>query len=178
MWRLDPIYVSFRISERELLETRQALERGALEAEGGAGKDDLRVALELIDESPFPQEGVINYRSARVDPATGTAEVRAEFPNPGEALLPGQFVRVRVLGLTRRDVLAVPQRAVQMSGTSTVYVVNDEDVALLREIVLSTWEGTDWIVESGLSAGERVIVDGIQKVRPGAEVKPVLLAAQ
>ncbi|HUR27214.1 MAG TPA: efflux RND transporter periplasmic adaptor subunit, partial [Planctomycetota bacterium] len=106
MWRIDPLYVSFRISERELLQSRQALQNGELQASdgNGDGKGELRVALELIDHTPYPHEGVINYRSAQVDPATGTAEARAEVPNPGETLLPGQFVRARVLGLTRRNV--------------------------------------------------------------------------
>lgn len=172
MWRLDPLYVSFRVSERELLEAKKARTSGEVQASDG--KDDLHVAIELIDGTQYPHEGLINYHSVQIDPATGTGEIRAELPNPDQALLPGQFVRARVLGLTRRNVLSVPQRAVSMGPlSSSVFVVGEGDKVESRDIVLSSWEGATWVVESGLKAGERVIVDGIQKVRPGGVVKPV-----
>jgi membrane fusion protein (multidrug efflux system) len=175
VWQLDPIYASFRISEREHLAWQKALEAGAIAVPGS--EDDLRVALELIDGSPFPGEGRINFRSVQIDPSTGTAEVRAEFPNPDEKLLPGQFVRARVLGEVRRGALSVPQRAVLMGpGSAFVYVAGEGDVVEARDVVVSDWEESDWIVESGLTGGERVIVDGLQKIRPGAHVKPVELA--
>jgi len=177
IWRIDPIYVSFRVSEREVLDAARARRSGEIAAPGG--DDGLRVAVELIDGTQYPHEGAINFHSVQVDPATGTAEVRAELANPEEALVPGQFVRAHVVGLTRRDALTVPQRAVQMGQQSSfVYVVGKDDKVEVREVALSTWEGADWLVESGIAAGERVIVDGIQKVRPGSVVKPVEAPAQ
>jgi membrane fusion protein (multidrug efflux system) len=139
----------------------------------------VHVAVELIDGTKYPHEGAINFHSVQVDPATGTAEVRAELPNPEEALVPGQFVRARVVGLTRRDALTVPQRAVQMGQQSSfVYVVGKDEKVEVREVALSSWVGSDWLVESGLAAGDRVIVDGLQKIRPGSVVKAVEAAAQ
>ncbi len=177
MWRIDPLYVSFRLSERELLQASVARASGQVQA--SAGEAELRVEVELIDGTKYPHEGLINYRSVEIDPATGTGEVRAELPNPDEALKPGQFVRAHVLGLTRNDVLTVPQRAVSMGPLSSfVYVVGAGDKVEARDIVLSSWEGPDWVVTSGLKPGERVIVDGIQKTGPGAVVKPIEVPEQ
>ena len=170
IWRVDPIYVSFRVSERELLAAQQARNNGDVESRPGEG---VRIAVDLIDGTRYPHEGTINFKSVQVDPATGTAEIRAEVPNPDDLLLPGQFVRVNPLGMTRRGVLSVPQRAVQMGQQATfVYVVGEGDKVEARNVELSAWNGSDWVVESGLKAGERVITDGIQKVRPGSIVKP------
>ncbi|MEO6708494.1 MAG: efflux RND transporter periplasmic adaptor subunit, partial [Planctomycetota bacterium] len=158
--------------ERELLEARQARASGEVKVSDAAA--ELRVAIELIDKTAYPLEGVINFRAVQIDPATGTAEVRAEVANPEQALLPGQFVRARVLGLTRHGVLSVPQRAVQMGAQSSfVYVVGAGDKVESRDVLLTSWEGPDWVLESGLKEGERVVVDGTQKIRPGDVVKPV-----
>lgn len=171
IWRVDPLYVSFRVSERELLTAQQARANGEVESRPNEG---VRIAVDLIDGTRYPHEGVINFHSVQVDPSTGTAEIRADLPNPEEMLLPGQFVRVRALGMTRRDVLSVPQRAVVMGPQATiVYVVGEGDKVEARNVEVSAWQGSDWIVESGLKPDERVIVDGVQKVRPGAQVKAV-----
>lgn len=170
--RVDPLYVSFHVSEREILETQAALESGAL-----ALVDDiehLRIAIELIDGKPYAHEGTINFRSVDIDPATGTAEVRAVVPNPDELLKPGQFVRARGLGWTRKASIAVPQRAVMLSGaTAMVYVVGQDDTVEARPVTVARWQADEWLVQSGLASGERVIVDGLMKIRPGGKVKPV-----
>jgi membrane fusion protein (multidrug efflux system) len=170
--RIDPLYVSFHVSERDILDTRAALERGEL-----ALVDDvehLRVAIELVDGTPYEHEGGINFRSVDIDPATGTAEVRAEVPNPDGKLQPGQFVRARGLGWTRKAALAVPQRAVMLSGTmAMVYVVGADDTVAPRPVEVTQWHGDQWLVKSGLQSGERVVVDGLLKIRPGGKVKPI-----
>jgi len=169
---LDPIYVSYRISERERVAWQQALSSGKLSMP--AGEPSLRVAIELIDGTPYPHEGTLNFHGVEIDPATGTAEIRAELPNPDELLLPGQFVRARLLGVVRGGTLTVPQRAVQMGPTSAfVYVLGADDTIAVRDVELSAWEGGDWVVEHGLAPGERVVVDNLLKLRPGAKVKPI-----
>lgn len=98
---------------------------------------------------------------------------RAEVPNQELTLLPGQFVRVRLLGAERVGALLLPQRAVQEGiGGRFVYVVGEGDTAVARNVVVGAWQGDDWLVEQGLLAGERVVVDGVQQVRPGQRVKP------
>lgn len=170
--RVDPIYVSFHVSEREILETEAALRAGELELTGDL--EHLRVAIELVDRTPYEHEGVINFRSVEIDPATGTAEVRAEVPNPDERLLPGQFVRARGLGWTRKAAIAVPQRAVVLSGASAmVYLAGPDDTVEARPVTVARWQDDLWLVRSGLAAGDRVIVDGLMKIRPGGKVKPI-----
>lgn len=174
--RVDPLYVSFHVSEREILETEAALASGELALEGDI--EHLRVAIELVDGTAYEHEGLVNFRSVEVDPATGTAEVRAEVPNPDERLRPGQFVRVRGLGWTRKAALAVPQRAVLLNGsTAMVYVVGADDVVEARPVTVTRWQDSDWLVRSGLKSGERVVLDGLMKIRPGGKVKPVSAAS-
>jgi membrane fusion protein, multidrug efflux system len=175
--RVDPIYVSFHVSERDILETETALKRGDLALDTDV--EHLRLAIELVDGTRYEHDGTINFRSVSIDPKTGTAEVRAEFPNPEERLLPGQFVRVKWLGWTRKQALSVPQRAVMLNGaTAMVYVVGDDDTVEARPVTVARWQNDDWLIESGLESGERVVVDGLMKVRPGAKIKPVEAAAK
>ena len=108
---------------------------------------------------------------------TGTRDVRVVFPNHERALLPGQFVRVRFVGAVRTGVFLVPQRAVQVGPEGpTVYIVGGDDKAELRRIQGAGWEGDRWLVEGGLRAGERVVIDGLQKLSPGIAVKPLVTA--
>lgn len=175
--RLDPMYVSFHVSERDILETEAALKRGDLALETDV--EHLRVAIELVDGTRYEHDGTINFRSVSIDPTTGTAEVRAAVPNTEERLLPGQFVRVRWLGWTRKNALSIPQRAVMLNGaTAMVYVVAADDTVEARPVTVSRWQNDDWLVQSGLKSGERVVVDGLMKVRPGAKIKPVEAAAK
>jgi membrane fusion protein (multidrug efflux system) len=165
--QLDPIYVDIAVSDNDRLRHEASVRDGRVTPPPG-GK--YRVQLLLADSSIFEHEGRIDFADLRVDPETGSLTMRAVFPNPRRRILPGSFVRARLLGATRTDAVLVPQTAVQQAlGRQFVYVVVG-DTAKTRDVVTGTWVGRDWIVEKGLQAGDRVIVDNIQKVRPGAPV--------
>ena len=179
--QLDPIWVTFSISENERLKLQRARAEGRLKVPAALnGNGGYQVEIKLADGSTFPRTGRINFSDARVNPQTGTSEFRATVPNGDGALRPGQFLRVVLRGAERPDAIAVPQVAV-MEGPQGkfVYVVgkNDKgmDVATPRPIVAGDWttvEGRNlWLVESGLKAGDVVIVDGIAKLMPGAPIK-------
>ena len=165
---LDPIYVSFRPSaEQQLRWRRDPTIRRALEPDGSA-----RVEVTLADGSTMPTLGRIGFVDPVVDPATGTQEYRAQFDNATRLLLPGQFARVRLRGLTRDSAFIVPQRAVlQQLGRQTVYVVGADGKVAAREVKATGWAGQSWLIEEGLAAGDRVVVDGVQKAQPGALVR-------
>ena len=169
---LDPVYVSFSpSSEQQLAWRRDPDTRKALQPGGSA-----QVEAIFADGTTFPNQGKIDYVDPVVDPATGTQEYRAKFDNPSHLLLPGQFVRVRILGLVRDSAIVVPQRAVmQQLGRQSVYVVGKGDSVSVRSVIGAGWVGDKWVIDSGLVAGDRVVVDGIQKIGPGAVVKPVAL---
>src|SRR5207244_4497953 len=134
----------------------------------------LAVQVTLADGSVFPGTGQLNFVDLALQPATGTLSLRAEFRNPQHVLLPGQFVRVRLLGLKRPDAILVPQRAVQRSlGGAFVYVVGDSNRVAARDVVATSWERGGWLTEQGLRAGDRVVVDGVQKVAPGQPAQPL-----
>lgn len=167
---LDPIYVSFRPSGQQLLSWRRDPKASRLIQPGGG----LQVEVVLPDGSKAPTIGRIGFVDPVLDPATGTQQFRAEFPNAQRLLLPGQFVRVRLLGMTRDSAIVVPQRAVlQAMGRQTVYVIAPGDTIQPREVIASAWSGDQWMIDRGLAPGDRVVVDGVQKVFPGMKVRPV-----
>ena len=182
---LDPIYVSFHPSSQQLLAWQQDPQARALlaaastipggEAHGStAMSGGIGVRVVLPDGSLLPRVGHINFMSPSLDSASGTQEFRAQFANGDRRLVPGQFVRVRLEGFTRAKALAVPQRAVQQGlGRQFVYVVGAGDTVTARDVQPGPWSGSLWIIDSGLAAGDRVVVDGIQKVAAGRVVKPV-----
>jgi membrane fusion protein (multidrug efflux system) len=167
--QIDPIYVNFGLSESE---------QGGLKRESAAGKLMLpkdgrfEVALKFEDGRMYSRTGKLVFTDVRVNNQTGTADARAEVPNPAAELRPGQFVRVILRGAQRPNAIAVPQRAV-MEGPQgkLVYVVGKDGKAEPRPVTLGEWSGVDWIVLSGLAAGDKVIVDGLLKVFPGAPVQ-------
>lgn len=166
----DPAWVYFSISEAELLD----FDRRAAEQPVTADDPRLIVRLILSDGSEYPLPGRINFGDRALDPATGTYKLRAEFPNPRHALLPGLFARVRATGRELQDALIVPDRAVQEQlGRYFVTVVGAEDKAELRPVALGPRFGNRQVVTSGLQAGDRVVAEGIQKARPGAPLKVV-----
>ncbi len=172
IWRIDPIWALFTLSERELARLQSELVRG------GKTLADVEAELVLADGRIHPRRGRLNFTGTQIDAATGSVELRAEFPNADAALLPGLFVRVVLKGVARTGALVVPQRAIQQAPEGRfVYVVGEGDLAESRPVVLEEWSGNNWIVGSGLAAGERVIVDGALKVRPGAAVEVVEPAA-
>ena len=170
---VDPVYVSFRPSAQQLLAWKQDPEARRLIQRGSA----LSVELTLPDGSRLPRTGKLDFVAPSLDAATGTQEFRALFPNPDYLLVPGQFVRVRLVGFTRDSALAVPQRAIQQAlGRQFVYVVGQGDTVATRDVQPGPWSGNLWIVDKGLAPGERVIVDGVQKAAPGRQVRAVALA--
>jgi membrane fusion protein, multidrug efflux system len=164
---LDPIWVRFKVTESQYLSFQKnpMLLKSAL-------------TLILADGSEFPQKGRIENTLNQVDAKTGTLELQASFPNPKHALLPGQFGKVRVETELRRNVILVPQRAIQqLQSEQTVLTVGAGDIVELRPIVTAERVGENWIVQQGLKPGDRVIVEGLLKVRPGARVTPTPLHA-
>lgn len=177
----DPIFVNFTISERELLNWRKDVEGGTLRMPQD-GK--LSVRLTLIDGTRYPFDGVMDFFDTGVDPVTGTVRVRAEFKNPAEKvredaeprerLLPGQFVKARIMGWERPGSVTIPQRAVVQSAMGPmVLLVGEENKVTVQPVQLGGWFGDRWHVTKGLDAGKRVIVQGVQKAPPGSVVKVV-----
>jgi membrane fusion protein (multidrug efflux system) len=169
----DPLYVSFRPSAQQQLSWQRDPAAWRAIQPGGTA----RVQAVLPDGSVFPTLGTISFIDPVVDPRTGTRQYRATFANSNHLLIPGQFVRVRVQGITRQNAVLIPQRAVQQQmGRSVVYVVGKGDTVQTRDVTATEWSGQNWLIESGLSAGDRVVVDGLQKIRPGVVVHPSPLA--
>jgi len=167
----DPLLVDFNLSEIEYLKFTSDEK-----ARGTAGS--LKFELILSDDSIHPHAGSFKVVDRTVDPATGTMKVRAAFPNPSNYLRPGQFARVRVAVAEKENAILVPARAIQeLQGAKTVLVVDAENKASVRTITVGDKSDKYLIVLEGLSAGERVIVEGMQKVRPGSEVTPTTTPA-
>jgi len=165
----DPIFVNFSQSSSELLALRSAVASGNLEMPEG---ERITARLVLEDGTEYEQEGRLNFRDLSIDRVTGTAAMRAEFRNPNRTLLPGQFVRVRLAAGTLSNGVTVPQRAVNIGPNSTtVYVVGQGDTLALRPVRLGPMQGDQWVILDGLSAGDRVVLDGQQKIQPGIVVR-------
>lgn len=174
--QVDPMWIPFAIAENEQLALNRAVQEGRLTLP----KDNAyEVTVRLADGSTLARKGKINFADTRINSSTGTFEMRAEVVNSDNALKPGQFVRVKLGGAVRNNALAVPQIAV-LDGPQGkfVYVAgkdkDDKDIAAVRPVTLGDWveiSGTNqWVVESGLKAGDRVITDGLAKLRPGAPI--------
>ena len=163
----DPIWVNFGIPDNE---------QSRLEKEAQAGRLTLpkkfEVELRLADGSLHPVKGTLDFTDVRISPATGTREARAELPNAEAVLSPGQFVRVILHGAVRPNALLVPQRAVLEGPQGKfVYLVNEKNQAESRAVQVGEWSGDAWIITGGLKGGERVIIDGLMKLGPGAPVR-------
>lgn len=167
--QVDPVWVNFGVPDNEQARIQKEIAAGRLVLP----KDGrFQVGLLLADGTPYPRTGRLNFTDVRVSPATGTREARAEIANPDGQLRPGQFVRVVLRGAERPNAVLVPQRAV-MEGPQGkfVYVVSEQSQAEARPVEAGEWSGSDWIITSGLKAGERVITDGVMKLGPGAPVR-------
>lgn len=167
--QIDPMYVLFGISDEERLKLVREVEAGRLILP----KDEkFEVKIKLADGRIYDKPGKLNFSGVRVSGDTGTAEARAELPNPEQLLHPGQFVRVILSGAQRPNAVLVPQRAVlQGPQGKFVYVVTGEGKAEPRPVEVGDWHGEQWLINSGLQAGDRVIVDGVMKIGPGAPVR-------
>ncbi len=170
--QLDPMYVDVPQSTAELLRLRKRLAEGELQRDGTLPN---RVHLVLEDASQYPLEGSLQFRDVTVDPTTGSVILRIVFPNPKGVLLPGMFVRAVVDEGVNPKALLVPQQAVSRDpkGNPVTLIVDAENKVQQRTLTLDRAIGDAWLVTAGLATGERVIVEGLQKVRPGAPVKAV-----
>jgi membrane fusion protein (multidrug efflux system) len=168
--QLDPIHVKFSLSDNDVLKAQKLAAEGKLRLPAG---NRYTVSLKLPDGAQYGRDGVIDFADRVIDPATGTSAARATFANPQGQLRPGQFVRVQLKGATRLGALVVPQQAVLSSQQGKmVWVVGKDNTAEPRPLQLGEATPAGFIVESGLKAGEQVIVDNLIKLRPGAKVVP------
>jgi len=174
--QLDPIYVDVPQSANELLRLKRALEEGSLDHD--KERQD-KVKLILTDGTLYPLEGTLQFKDITVDPTTGSVILRAVFPNPENILLPGMFVRAVITEGVNEQALLVPQQGVARTpkGDPVALIVNREEKVEQRALTLDRAIGDQWLVLSGLEPGDRVIVEGIQKARPGAFVKVVPFVA-
>ena len=171
--QIDPIYANFTQSGTDLLRMKQAVKSGKLKNPSSA-----KVELMLEDGSIYPLPGKIFFTDMAIDSSTGSVSLRAEFPNPKKDLLPGMFVRIRYPEAVAENVIRIPQRAVQMGPQGQfVMVVGEENKATPVPIKSSGIAGNDFIIAEGLHGGEQIIVNGLQKARPGTPVKPVPLGS-
>lgn len=165
---LDPIWVRFKVSESEYLESQRKHQK--------TGEQPLE--LVLADNTVYPFPGRVQNTVNQVDSKTGTLELQATFPNPQHTLLPGEFGRIRMTTREQKNAILIPQRAVQeLQGLQSVFTVEADNKVVARAIVTGDRVGERWIVLEGLKPGDRVIVEGVQKVRPGATVNPQLAPA-
>lgn len=169
--QLDPVYVDFTQSSADMLRLRRAMEAGELVA---VEPNTAQMRLFFDDGSAYAEPGKLLFSEATVDALTGQVTMRGEFPNAKDELLPGLYVRVAVEQAIRKDALAVPQMAVQRDaqGNALVYVLGAGNKVAPRPVRLGTSVGSSWIVENGLQPGEKVVVEGAQKMFPDAEVVP------
>jgi len=168
--QLSPIYATFTQSSSKLLDLRQLVRSGELRI---PNLNAVEVHLVLENGQQYGVPGHLNFADQTVDPSTGSQTLRAQFPNPERILLPGQFVRARIIAGTRRDGIAIPERAVQISNEeASVLVIGRGNVVAKRTIELGGQSGGKWLVQSGLRSGDMVIVDGWMKVQPGQTVTP------
>jgi len=167
--QLDPIYVDVTQSSAELLRLQRDLAAGRLKAEGGQAK----VTLTLEDGTPYAQEGRLQFAESLVDRGTGSVLLRAVFPNPRRELLPGMFVRATVAQATTDDALLLPQAGVTRNARGDAVVLLVDEAGLVSERVIHTSRVIDnqWYVTDGVKAGDRVIVEGLQKAKPGMTVR-------
>jgi membrane fusion protein (multidrug efflux system) len=168
--QVDPIYVRFNPSDQDLLQWRRDIAAKRLELPSGP----LKVQVALPDGSVYQRPGTVNFADIALQASTGTQTYRASFQNTDHILLPQQFLRVELLDIKRVGAILVPQRAVQQGITGQyVFTVTDSNKVALRPVQAANWEGTQWVINDGLKPGDKVIVDGIQKIGPGAAVTPV-----
>ncbi len=174
--RLDPMYVNWTFPESQVLEWLKGTASGKIQ---DTAQDKIRVVAVFNDGTVYPREGLFNFSDVRFKSDTGAIDARAEFPNPDkDKFFAGQFVKVRLKGLKLLGAYLVPQRAVQQGPKGPmVMIVGSGDKVDSKAVKATAWLGDQWLVEQGLTPGDRVIVDGLQSVMPGMAVRPVPAAA-
>jgi membrane fusion protein, multidrug efflux system len=170
---VDPMYVIVSAPESFLLQRQRDIAEHRVQH---PGIYKLRGIMTFSDGRKYKHEGLLDFADVGLRTETGSRQARVVFPNPEKTLLPGQFVTVRFLGASKSGMILVPQRAVlQGPKGPVVYVVGEGDKAEMRDVRATTWQADQWLVEAGLQSGERLVVDGIQRIAPGMAVKPVLV---
>ena len=166
--QLDPLYVNFSYPDADAERFRREIQAGTVRLPDGK---KLTAELRMGDGSLYPLKGKVDFIDSLINTGTGSVSARVVIPNPDLKLFPGQFVRVLIEGLSIPDAISVPQRAISQTGAGTlVFVLDEHNIAHPRPVVLGATIGDRWIIRSGLQAGERVIVEGLPKVRPGMPV--------
>ena len=168
--QLDPIYVNFALpQDSEGARLRKDFASGQL---GNVDQSQLSVEVLFDDGTVYPLKGRVDFTDSLVDRGTGSISARVQMPNPQQKMLPGQFVRIRISGLVRRQAISVPERAVaQKASGPYVYVVDAQGVAHQQPVVLGSTTGGRWLIKSGLQAGDRVVIEGGQKLDPDERVQ-------
>lgn len=173
--QVDPMYVIVSAPESFLLKRRRDTLSKRIQH---PGIYRLTGTLIFVDGTTYAHDGVLDFADIGLRAETGSREARVVFPNPDRVLMPGQFVTVRFHGVSKPNAILIPQRAVQQGPKSAVvYVISQGDHVEVRDVKATEWRGDQWLIEEGLRTGERVIVDGFQRVMPGAQVKPITLAS-
>jgi membrane fusion protein (multidrug efflux system) len=167
--QLDPVYVTVAQASSKVLEIRRAIADGTIQLDENG---QTKVELFFGDGTPYSEPGYVDFLDFSVNETTGTVNLRAEFPNPDNILLPGEFVHARFYVGSRRNGLSVPQSTVSIAESgASVFVVNTEGKVESKPVDLGPMDGQDWVIESGLSAGDQVITSNIQQLQPGTPVK-------
>lgn len=168
---LDPIWIYFTVSDNDILRAKQQETSHSMTF---PTNDNFSIEVIKSDGSIYPHKGKVNFNAPAYDQSTGTMLVRAVFPNPEEDLRPGEFVRVKVYGAERPDAIYVPQRALmQKKNGMFVYLIDKDNKVVAQDVSTSGWYGNYQIITNGLKPGDRIVVDGINKVRPGAAVQVI-----
>ena len=181
--QMDPMYVNVNVPESYILRRQRELTEQRVQR---PDLFQLKGIMTMADGSTYPHEGTLDFAGTGFRSDTGSLQSRFVFPNthqkmfPGNRkdrpiylLFPGQFVKIRVKGYTRPNAILVPQRAVQQSPQGTiVFVVGENDIAEIRSVVANRWHGNQWVIDKGLTKGDRVVVEGLHRVRPGNPVHP------
>lgn len=170
--QLDPIYVDVTQPARDLLSLRRDLAEGRLEK---AGENAAKATLVLEDGTPYPHEGKLEFSEVSVDAGTGSVVLRAVFPNPDKMLMPGMFVHAQLVAGVKSEAILAPQQGVTRTptGEATAMVVGADNKVEIRKLKAARAVGNRWLVTEGLEAGDRLITEGLQFIRPGVEVNPV-----
>ena len=174
--QLDPIYVDVPQSATDLLRLKQRLANGQIDRSDGGHET---VVLTLPDGTAYPREGTLQFQEITVDPTTGSVTLRAVFPNPDDALLPGMFVQTIIKEGINKAAILVPQQGVSRDrrGNPTALIVDDDSKTALRMLTVDRAVGDQWLVSAGLAPGDRVIVEGLKMLRPGTTVEAVPFSA-
>jgi membrane fusion protein (multidrug efflux system) len=169
--RVDPMYVVVSVPETFILKRRRDIESKKITH---PGVYQLRGRLTLMDDTVYPYEGILDLLEPGLRTETGSRQTRITFPNPKRTLLPGQFVKVRFTGDTNTEAILIPQRAVLQGPQGPfVFVVGQDEKIGIRDVAASDWKGGQWLIDSGLKTGDRVVVNGLMKIGPGAPVSAV-----